>query len=94
MIENLFRPGYLYQKVGVMLLDLSPENSGQGELFPPAAPQSRELMTALDRVNHRFGRDTLRYGATGLERPWWYQRNLKSPAYTTSWQELPVARAN
>ncbi len=94
LINELYRPGYVYQKVGVMLLDLSPENSGQGELFaPPPAPQSQKLMDALDRVNRRWGSETLRYAATGFKRPWWYLRAMKSPAYTTSWHELPVAKA-
>jgi DNA polymerase V len=95
LINDLYRPGYSYQKVGVIFLDLSPEHAGQGELFaPPPSPKSGELMGALDRINRRWGSETLRYAATGFTRPWWYLRSLKSPAYTTSWQELPVVKAN
>lgn len=94
LLEQLYRPGYLYQKVGVLLLDLRPQECRQGELFAQPEPLAgRELMAALDRVNHRWGRDTLRYAATGLVRPWWHRQARKSPAYTTSWQELPVAKA-
>lgn len=94
LINQLYRPGYVYQKVGVMLLDLRAENCGQGELFaPPESPKNRELMSALDDINHRWGRDTLRYAATGFARPWWLRQAKKSPAYTTNWAELPVAKA-
>jgi DNA polymerase V len=94
LLDELYRPGYVYQKVGVMLLDLRPEAGGQDELFtPPASPKNRELMGALDNINHRWGRDTLRYAATGLARPWWLRQAKKSPAYTTNWAELPVAKA-
>jgi len=94
LMDELYRPGYVYRKVGVVLMDLIPENMGQGELFAsPSAPENQELMAALDRINRRWGNETLRYGAAGFERPWWYLRTMKSLAYTTSWQELPVAKA-
>jgi DNA polymerase V len=94
LLDELYRPGYVYQKVGVMLLDLRPENAGQGELFaPPESTANRELMAALDTINHRWGRDTLRYAATGLARPWWLRQAKKSPAYTTDWGQLPVVKA-
>lgn len=94
LLAELYRPGYVYQKVGVMLVDLRLEACGQCELFaPPESTKNRELMGALDNINHRWGRDTLRYAATGLARPWWHRQAKKSPAYTTNWAELPVAKA-
>ena len=47
-------------------------------------------MTALDKVNTRWGRDTLHSGAEGFLRPWKNKQTMKSPSYTTSWHELPV----
>ena len=94
LLGELYRPGYVYQKVGVMLMDLQTEGCGQGDLFaPPESPKNRELMGALDSINQRWGRDTLRYGSSGFARPWWLRQARKSPAYTTSWQELPVVKA-
>jgi DNA polymerase V len=94
LINELYRPGYVYQKVGVMLTDLQPDSCGQGELFvPPESPKNHELMTALDNINHRWGHDTMRYAAAGFTRPWWLRQAKKSPAYTTNWKELPVVKA-
>jgi DNA polymerase V len=50
-------------------------------------------MEALDRVNDRWGRDVLRYASSGLQREWRMKQSRKSPAYTTSWDELPKVRA-
>ena len=50
-------------------------------------------MKALDRINNRWGRDVLRYGSSGLAREWSMKQTRKSPAYTTSWAELPEVKA-
>lgn len=63
-------------------------------LFRPAEKEDKQLMTALDRINSKWGRSTIQYGMTTAEyKPWSMQQTRKSPAYTTNWQELPVAKA-
>ena len=91
-VKELFRPGYAYQKVGVILTDLRPAHIRQGHLFA-VRPDPDNLLLALDRINRRWGQDTLQYAAAGLHKPWHHKREMKSPSYTTSWQELPVALA-
>lgn len=93
-LERLFRKGYAYQKVGVILTDLLPENRRQGHLFLADKGRAKPLMAALDRINNRWGRETVRYAAAGFTRDWKNRQEKKSPAYTTSWQDLPVVRAS
>jgi len=38
----------------------------------------------------KYGRGTPRVASEGLKNAWAMQRNLKSPNYTTDWDELPV----
>ena len=90
LLAELFRPGYLYQKVGVILADLTPGHLQQPHLFLAPRRNRDNLDQALDRINRRWGRDTLQYGGAGLSKPWHNRRGMKSPSYTTSWQELPV----
>lgn len=92
-LKNLFRPGYAYQKVGVILTDLTPHDIRQGHLFLTPRRNTDNLLHAIDRVNRRWGRDTLQYGSAGLTKPWHHKRNMQSPSYTTNWQQLPVALA-
>ncbi|HPF35982.1 MAG TPA: Y-family DNA polymerase [Candidatus Krumholzibacteria bacterium] len=105
-LSEIWRGGYRYMKAGVMLLDLSPEDVVQQELFPPAAarvaaprrrpapaPGRQHLMDVLDRLNERLGRGTVQVAAEGEGRAWRMRQEHRSPAYTTRWADLPVARA-
>ncbi|MCW5203838.1 Y-family DNA polymerase [Desulfobulbus sp. US4] len=91
-MSELYRPGYGYKKAGVMLTGLSSAGIRQQNLFFRSEEES-PLMEAVDLINDKWGRDTLRYGCTGLRREWSSRRLMKSPAYTTDWAELPVVKA-
>ncbi len=92
-LDRIFRPGRAYQRAGIMLLDLVPAGRIQGSLFADSAAldagRSAMLMAALDRINRRHGRGTLRYASEAASERWVMRQQLKSPAYTTRWEELP-----
>lgn len=89
-LAAIYREGHRYKKAGVMLLSLSPADRRQGALFDPGdGERSRALMAALDAVNARLGRGTLRFGTEGFDRPWAMRQAHRSPAYTTRWEEVP-----
>ncbi len=93
-LTTLYKPGYAYKKAGVMFTGLSNAAMQQQNLFFRSAElENRPVMAALDRINSRWGQDTLRYGSSGLQRGWDMKQRRKSPAYTTNWAELPVVRA-
>ena len=72
-----------------MLLDLHPAAKVQEGLFDKADdPRRVALMRTVDRLNLRFGRDTVSFAAAGRQRPWKLRRELLSPCYTTDWDEL------
>ena len=96
-LRSIFRPGFNYAKAGVMLLDLMPADVEQAELDfdDPGADRAR-LMEALDALNDRFGRNTVAIASGGLagdKRRFSMKRERKTPEYTTSWADMPVARA-
>jgi DNA polymerase V len=94
LLETLYRPGFHYQKCGVMLLDLSPVTQVQADLFD-TRDRAREawLMRASDSLNADYGARTVRVGNHGGKRPAWAMRQaFRSPRYTTRWRELPVVR--
>lgn len=88
-LKHLFKPGYAYQKAGVMLLELRDARYEQGMLFDDATPDRPRLMEVIDRANDRWGRGTLRFASEGVEKAWHMKRGNLSPAWTTNWQELP-----
>ena len=91
-LEQIFRVGFQYKKAGVMLLDIVPD-SPQQSLFDQDNLEKPELMQAVDRINRRWGRQTIQLAAAGLIKPWRMTQLYRSPAYTTNWQELPIVKA-
>jgi DNA polymerase V len=78
-----------------MLTALVPASRIQADLFDHQdRERSSRLMRVLDRLNDRMGAGTLRYAAEGITKRWAARFERRSPAYTTSWRDLPVARAS
>ena len=53
-------------------------------------------MSALDGINHRYGRVTVLMASAGLagdKRSWAMQQERRTPGYTTRWEDMPVVRA-
>jgi DNA polymerase V len=72
-----------------MLLELTPAASLQGDLFTaPDDARANARMQAVDALNGRYGRDTVRFAATGIRRAWKLRSEFISPRYTTCWEEL------
>jgi len=101
-LQAIYRPGYKYAKAGVMLLDLQPDSVVQGELdlgdgdCADELVDKTRLMTALDTINHRFGKGTMKMASAGLDgerRVWSMKQERRTPGYTTCWDDMPVARA-
>ncbi|MEF2146182.1 MAG: Y-family DNA polymerase [Desulfovibrionaceae bacterium] len=93
-LDRIWRDGYRYKKAGVMLAGIEPKSGRQLSLLSLPGPKDErndKLMHCLDRINGRWGRGTLQYAAAGLGRPWRMRQLRKSPRYTSSWDELPVA---
>ncbi|WP_019961742.1 Y-family DNA polymerase [Woodsholea maritima] len=96
LLDRIFQPGLKYQKCGVMLLNLVQVGEEQLSLLAPAPdPRQARLMATLDHINHRDGRNTIFYGAQGIERKhtWAMRCGRRSPRYTTQWSELPKVYA-
>lgn len=91
--DSMFLRGSIYTKCGVMLEGLHAETAMQADLFAAPSPKSGDLLTALDGLNRRFGRDTVRLAAEGHgERNYDTKRAMKSNAWTTRIGEIPIAR--
>ncbi len=93
--RGLWRENYRYAKAGVVLLDLyAPRELPIADLFATRDPEkSKALMTALDAVNGRFGRNTLRPGGVPREAGWSMRRANLSPCYTTRLSDILSVRS-
>ncbi|HEX8326182.1 MAG TPA: Y-family DNA polymerase [Hymenobacter sp.] len=100
-LHQLRKTGVAYHRAGVLFSGLEPEGQPQLNLFSAIAatdqPRSQQLMTTLDALNARFGRQLVRLAAAGVpkdrrgkpQEPAWAGRSAhRSPLYTTSWDGL------
>ena len=93
-LRSLWRGGYRYLKVGVVLDDLRDAATEPRSLSPTRDPRrSARLLVALDTVNAQHGQGTLRPLATGVGRAWGTRHNRRSARYTTRVDELMEAEA-
>jgi DNA polymerase V len=89
MVDQLFEKGQLYKKAGVMLSGIVPDDSIQGNLFLSESKNcERKLMDMIDNVNFSQRDDVLKFAASGTTRDWKMRQELRSPRYTTRWNEF------
>jgi DNA polymerase V len=90
-VDQIFKDGYLYNKVGVMLTGFAPAGNPQLSLFDRENRGKMKVLTqVIDKINLEWGQETVFYAASGIKRHWKTRRDLKSPRYTTNWDELPL----
>lgn len=92
ILRALYKPGFRYKKAGIILLDLIPQRQIQGALWgSPDTPERQRLLTAIDTINRRHGRQSVQFAASGVQRGWQMRSDQRSPNYTTSWSALIAA---
>jgi DNA polymerase V len=89
LVDKLYRRGNEYKKAGVMLSGIVPDKSIQGNIFLSESKNcDRRLMEMMDNINFSQRDDVLKFAASGTTRDWKMRMELRSPRYTTRWDEL------
>jgi len=95
-LAGVFDRRLKYHRAGVMLYDLVPSSAVQTKLGynrdMAKLDKSQLRLLAVDKINTRFGPSTVHIAAEDLGKQWQPKATLRSPSYTTSWKELPVAK--
>jgi len=94
LLERIYKPGFEYRKAGIFLSDITFENAKQQSFFLEVNEKKQTgLMRAVDKINGRFGRHTIRPLAMGFEHKWKMKQEKLSNRYTTRLSEIPNVRA-
>lgn len=92
-LKKIYKKGIHYKKVGVMLEHLINKSTIQLDLFHQPSDETLikkdVLMSLFDSINTRFGSHTIKLAAEGYSKPWAMRAQMRSPCYTTRWNELP-----
>jgi DNA polymerase V len=95
-LTNIFSGAQYYHRAGVLLQDLTPRTQLQTDLlgFVNVAQHetSQQRLQAVDTLNNRFGKNMVHYAAEDLSQAWRPRQDLRSPRYTTDWNELAEAQ--
>ncbi len=88
-LERIYKPYYEYRKAGIILSGLVPSERLIKRMFDDENfRQKHDLMKAVDEINQKFGKDTVRFGGVKTEGNWKMKQTRKSRSYTTNWNEL------
>ena len=94
LLERDFDAEHAWHKAEVTLWNLVPDRMLQTDVFgfvqPVRHQRSTRLMTALDQINHKYGKHALRYATEDMSHLWEPRANMQSPNYTSSWQDVPI----
>jgi len=86
---RIFKKGYNYKKAGVIMLNLTPQNHIQANLFYHLDNnKAKQLMDSFDALNQKFGRDTIRLAAQGYGTTWKLLQEKLSPCYSTRLNDI------
>jgi DNA polymerase V len=94
-LEQIFKSGFEYHRVGVLLHDFVSVKNIPATLFETESSiqASQELMGAVKKINEKFGRYTVASASANGSSAWRARSNSRSPAFTTCWNELPLVWA-
>ncbi|QKG80358.1 Y-family DNA polymerase [Tenuifilum thalassicum] len=88
-LKRIYKPGYSYKKAGVIVSGISTNQHIQTSLFDTIDREKHNrLMAAMDKINDKYGRGTVKIAAQGAGRKWKLRQEKVSPKYTTSWSDI------
>ena len=89
LVDKIFTQGMHYKKAGVMLSGLVPDETIQANLFKEEKnTNKRLLMSMMDNVNFALRDDIVKFAASGTTRDWKMRVEMRSPRYTSRWEEM------
>ncbi|MCA9389775.1 Y-family DNA polymerase [candidate division WWE3 bacterium] len=93
MIDEAYLHGYRYKQAGITLHNLMPRDHVQQNLFSHEDHDRHDqVMQAVDKINHRWGTDSVHTAISGTNQLWSTKQSQRSPSYTTRWDQLPQVR--
>lgn len=89
-LKQIYKQNYNYAKAGVMLGEIVPVGGVQADLFSQIqrTTKSSALMTTMDSINRKMGKESIKLASEGFTRPWKMRQENKSPSFTSNWDEV------
>ena len=93
-IKAMFREGLRYKKTGIRAMRLCGEEALQAHLMDKRDRKKEDrLMQAKDKINERWGANTVYPAAIGMgKRPWHIRQEKLPPYWSTRITDIPVVK--
>ena len=92
-LDKIFQTGFAYHKAGIVLSGLAPADKLTTRMFDETRWQRfRNVMAAVDEINRKFGRNTVRFAVANPNGAWQGKCAYRSPRYTTRFDEVMQVR--
>lgn len=89
-LSRIFKEGYSYKKAGVVIMEFTPDDEVQVNMFENSNPKHKPLMQTVDKINRYWGEQKIRLGAQDLKQDWKMRQDSLSPRYTTRVKDVIV----
>jgi DNA polymerase V len=88
-LERIYKPHYEYRRAGIILSGLVASEKLTKRMFDDEQfERLHKLMKAIDEINRKFGKETIRFASVKTAGSWKMKQARKSRRYTTNWNEL------
>ena len=88
-LDIIYRNGYLFKKVGIIVLGLIPENQIQSSMFDTKdRKKEKDLLRTVDKLNKLMGKDSVSMASQGFQRRYKLRAEYLSKRYTTNINEI------
>ncbi len=88
-LREIYLPNYQYKKAGVIVGQITPAGRRPLNLFTQNEDlRSQHLMTALDSINNKYGKNTVRLTSDLAGSGWQPAHGMLSPNYTTDINDI------
>ena len=88
MLEKIFEPNQIYQKAGVIVTQICPQDQKQLNLFQEENPKHQKLMEVIDKIHKKIGERKIRLGNQDLQKTWKMRQNHLSKNFTTDIKDI------
>jgi DNA polymerase V len=93
LLKQIYKEGYKYQKAGVFLTEIIPEDDTQNtlfnvDLFQYKSPKKDLLIKKIDEINSHFGNNSIIFASSGIKKEWKMKTEKRSPRFTTDIKDI------
>jgi DNA polymerase V len=89
LLTEIYRPGFIYKKAGVIITEIVPDAPVQTDLFDPVdREKQKKLLKTVDSLNESLGNNKVRIASQGYSKKWKLKNERLSPCYSTKIKDI------